>query len=505
MENNLNSQNITLIKREKIYISKNSSNKENIYEFDNNSSNELDKEVHFVKIIKREFEEKAVKIWECGICNKDFTHNYTLIRHLRIHSDVKSFECQECGKTFRQLSTLTQHQAIHSIERPFVCDLCDSSFNRISTLISHKKIHTENKPYKCEYCEKSFHQKGNLKNHMFIHTNARPYMCDLCKRGFNQMSNLVCHQKKFHPKDNSTIWNCSICCMSFKNKSGLRSHELKEHQNKNQPEQMEVLIPAIKTQAIMKAKANNEIPFALLHLVQGKILIVRIIDAGDSSLIKEVNKDDFNLLQNSENSKITLPMVADIHQKLNENGSFEYVVRPPDTSFNFLNEKSDEPEIEPVIVISDEEEIEVIVEENVKFSEPSQVFELKVAESSDIGLIEPVLVNKESLEVPLEVMNAETFAVDVQKYSEPVEETLEVTSDLMDAETSVVDDQNYSEPVEEFIDVETVDDEVEEEDLSFLTYTEYMTLIDAIKSGGYEPDLDGINNYFAENNVSLNF
>lgn len=503
MENNLNSQSVTILKCEKIYISKNSSNKEN-ENFNKNSSNEFEEEVHFVKIIKREFEEKTVKVWECGTCNKDFSHNYTLIRHLRTHSEARCFKCQECGKSFRQLSTLTQHKATHSIERPFVCDVCDRSFNRISTLISHKKIHTENKPYICEYCDKSFHQKGNLKNHLFIHTNARPYMCDLCKRGFNQMSNLVCHQKKFHPKDNSTIWSCSICCMGFKKQSALRTHELKEHPKNKQPEQLEIEIPAIKTQALMKAKANNEIPFALLHLIHGKILIVRIIDSGDSSLIKEASKQDFKLLQNSENSKITLPMVADIHQKNNEDGSFEYIVRPPDTSFNFLNENADEPVIEPVNEVSDEdEEIDVVDEDNGEFTE---VFEFEKTESSDIEPMEPVVVP---------VVVPETSFIDEDdngKFLEPFklpEQVFELaeSADIKPIEPVVVSEisteiVNSQPPVDE---INISGSEAVNEDLSFLTYAEYMSLIDAIYSGGYEPDFEGINNFFSENNISLNF
>lgn len=456
MEHNFNSQNITILKREKIYISKRSSNKENLFseivKFDSsNEFEEEEEEVHFVKTVKLEFEEKTVKIWECGICNKDFSHNCTLIRHLRTHSEDRSFKCRECEKSFRQLSTLTQHKAIHSTERPFVCDLCERSFNRISTLISHKKIHSGDKPYKCEYCEKSFHQKGNLKNHLFIHTNARPYMCNLCKRGFNQMSNLVCHQKKFHPKDNSTVWNCSICFMAFEKQSGLRSHELKEHPKNKLPVRLEITIPAIKTEAFMQAKANNEIPFALIHTVEGNILVVRIIDSGNSSLIKEAGKEDFKLLKNSENSKITLPMVADIHQRFNENGIFEYLVRPPDTSFNFLNDRSVE-----------ENQTEQISE---TLELPDQELVLEETECSDIELLEPV-VNKESMEIPSELMFA----------------------------------QPPTEPVEEIIDLETFN-----EDLSFLNFDEYMSLIDAIHSGGYEPNFEGINNYFAENNISLNF
>ncbi|KAG7304914.1 hypothetical protein JYU34_010312 [Plutella xylostella] len=154
---------------------------------------------HFVKYVKRHG--RTVKIWECGLCNREFQHQYTLIRHVPTHTDERNFHCGACGKSFRQLSTLSQHKAIHSADRPYACEMCKKTFNRVSTLISHRKTHSNDKPYKCDRCPKGFHQKGNLRNHMFTHTNERPYRCSVCNKGFNQQSNLVCHKNKAHCED----------------------------------------------------------------------------------------------------------------------------------------------------------------------------------------------------------------------------------------------------------------------------------------------------------------
>ncbi|CAB3251626.1 unnamed protein product [Arctia plantaginis] len=162
---------------------------------------------HYVKYVKRNG--RVVKLWECGICSREFQHQYTLMRHLPTHTDERNFHCMACGKSFRQLSTLSQHRAIHSTERPYGCELCNKTFNRVSTLISHRKTHNFEKPYKCHLCPKGFHQKGNLRNHLFTHTNERPYRCNICLKGFNQQSNLVCHKNKCvgqaHPNDASPI------------------------------------------------------------------------------------------------------------------------------------------------------------------------------------------------------------------------------------------------------------------------------------------------------------
>ncbi|XP_057321244.1 uncharacterized protein LOC130665024 [Microplitis mediator] len=199
---------------------------------DSTSTRLIDKDdprsrLHFVKYLKRDG--KTLKIWECGICTKEFRHQYTLMRHLPTHTDERNFKCEACGKAFRQLSTLSQHKAIHSDARPYVCEFCKKTFNRVSTLISHRKTHSENKPHKCNVCGKGFHQKGNLRNHIFTHTNERPYKCDLCNKGFNQMSNLVCHKVKSHAHVEKMQYSCGICGKEFPRRFALRSHEEANH------------------------------------------------------------------------------------------------------------------------------------------------------------------------------------------------------------------------------------------------------------------------------------
>ncbi|XP_037791462.1 uncharacterized protein LOC119586810 isoform X1 [Penaeus monodon] len=189
--------------------------------------------LHFVKYMKREG--KTIKVWECGICGKEFMHQYTLMRHLPTHTDERNFRCNQCGKAFRQMSTLSQHKATHSESRPYVCDICQKTFSRVSTLISHKKTHTEEKQHRCHVCGKAFHQKGNLKNHLFTHTNERPYKCDICGRGFNQSSNLQCHKAKSHADGTQNYqyiadkYKCNYCEHAFARRAQLRQHEEYKH------------------------------------------------------------------------------------------------------------------------------------------------------------------------------------------------------------------------------------------------------------------------------------
>lgn len=181
--------------------------------------------LHFIKYLKKEG--KPMKMWECGICGKEFRHQYTLMRHLPTHTDERNYKCDDCGKAFRQMSTLSQHRAIHSDARPYVCECCNKTFNRVSTLISHRKTHSDMKPHKCPICFKGFHQKGNLRNHVFTHTNERPYKCEICEKGFNQMSNLVCHKAHVHGDKSRHV--CNLCGSEFLRRYALRLHQEYTH------------------------------------------------------------------------------------------------------------------------------------------------------------------------------------------------------------------------------------------------------------------------------------
>jgi len=148
--------------------------------------------LHFIKYVTKD--EDTTKCWECGICGKDFKHQYTLVRHLPVHTDERKFKCDKCEMAFRQLSTLTQHKASkHSVSKPYVCEICTKKFSRVSILINHKRTHDTEKQFECDICKKAFHQKINLKMHMNIHSSEKPYSCSICKKGFNQKSNLSVH------------------------------------------------------------------------------------------------------------------------------------------------------------------------------------------------------------------------------------------------------------------------------------------------------------------------
>ncbi|XP_076168161.1 uncharacterized protein LOC143147112 [Ptiloglossa arizonensis] len=342
--------------------------------------------LHFVKYLKRDG--KTLKIWECGICSKEFRHQYTLMRHLPTHTDERNFKCEACGKAFRQLSTLSQHKAIHSDARPYVCEFCKKTFNRVSTLISHRKTHSEHKPHKCQVCGKGFHQKGNLRNHVFTHTNERPYKCELCGKGFNQMSNLVCHKVKAHAHAEKMQYVCGICGKEFPRRFSLRSHEEYKHgikyrhptaaqpgmndpnviRNKNvrivqlpngdrnqtievrdkdpmiAPDVMEsVVIDKIDTKAMEMALLEGQTPFALFKPAKGIPVLVKVSPTGThKNILTPATAEDLRMagkmtlsptiavdMDRIKAVQIKVPVVATVIQNLDPNGKINFIVEPP--------------------------------------------------------------------------------------------------------------------------------------------------------------------------------
>ncbi|KAG5869474.1 hypothetical protein JTB14_024769 [Gonioctena quinquepunctata] len=185
---------------------------------------------------------KHVKVWECGICSKEFTHQYTLMRHLPTHTDERKFQCITCGK-------------------------------------------------------------GNLRNHIFTHTNERPYKCDICEKGFNQMSNLMCHKFKAHQRTEKPKYVCQICARSFPKRMGLRHHEQFSHGMVNPPpvtspipEKLNymnaIVVDPIRTEAMRLAIESNQTPFALLRPLSGIPVLVRVLPAGDKQMLVPASAED---------------------------------------------------------------------------------------------------------------------------------------------------------------------------------------------------------------------
>ncbi|CAH1256669.1 SYCP3 [Branchiostoma lanceolatum] len=125
----------------------------------------------------------AVAGYRCSRCEKLFSTQDYLDRHVKTHGDtsgVKQFKCPHCSYSTDLSKDLKRHMLTHTGERPHKCLTCGKGFTRKSNLKRHQRVHTGENPYRCEECGRSFNQQQHLTRHMLTHSGQKPYKCEHC-------------------------------------------------------------------------------------------------------------------------------------------------------------------------------------------------------------------------------------------------------------------------------------------------------------------------------------
>lgn len=102
-------------------------------------------------------------------CKRTFCSQVAVDNHMTRHA--RKYTCNQCDKSFSEQAKLKRHLLVHTGERPFQCPFenCGKKFSLAFNLTTHMRIHTGDKPFKCTICDKSFAQSANLKQHKKIH------------------------------------------------------------------------------------------------------------------------------------------------------------------------------------------------------------------------------------------------------------------------------------------------------------------------------------------------
>lgn len=177
---------------------------------------------HKVKHLKESGELPENMTHRCSMCDKIFTQNHALKKHLEwVHGD-KCHICKVCGAKIK--GSLIQHMETHTGEKKFCCHICGKKLR--GKLKEHMLIHTGERPYACEFCGSTFKDKWYLRIHMRKHNGERPYMCTECGQSFAARSAFTLHLKK-HSK-HTEMAECEFCRETFSSKLKLKEH-LKKH------------------------------------------------------------------------------------------------------------------------------------------------------------------------------------------------------------------------------------------------------------------------------------
>lgn len=132
-----------------------------------------------VKIVEGATETTGIdKRFYCSSCEKRFTRNSNLTRHMRIHEKIKRFQCKE--------KTCKKKVSAHS----------NNIENNRACLCAYQKKMLLMYSCCCHHCVRLFLQfteKHHLQAHMRIHDGMRSFACTTCTRTFTDRSNCNRH------------------------------------------------------------------------------------------------------------------------------------------------------------------------------------------------------------------------------------------------------------------------------------------------------------------------
>ena len=128
----------------------------------------------------------------CDVCDKTFSFQSRMERHMRTHTNERPFVCEICQRSFKELGKLKEHRLSHSGDLPHTCDICSKKFIYLSLLKTHMRSHTGERPFTCEVCKRRFAGSKHLSQHMLRHTRRR-FPCQLCSKNFVRSDTLKTH------------------------------------------------------------------------------------------------------------------------------------------------------------------------------------------------------------------------------------------------------------------------------------------------------------------------
>lgn len=165
---------------------------------------------------------------ECHLCDKVFRSQHHFDSHMQRHSvklraiTRKTVQtCNFCEKECYGENELSQHvNRVHLQIKPYGCDMCDANFTTEYNLNCHKKIHSLRSRETCEFCEKTLKSRKLLVIHLRKHLGVRPHVCQVCGASFHSQLKMKWHMKVFH----GGKFLCSFCKVAFVTKSKLKQH-----------------------------------------------------------------------------------------------------------------------------------------------------------------------------------------------------------------------------------------------------------------------------------------
>ena len=136
------------------------------------------------------------------------------------------YECEPCQKTFTHQSKLSRHiQSMHEGIK-YACDECDYQATQQAHLTIHIQSKHEGVKYGCNQCDYQATHQSNLKKHIQSKHEGVKYACDQCDYQATQQSSLTVHIQSKHE---GIRYACDKCDYQATQKVNLRKHILNKH------------------------------------------------------------------------------------------------------------------------------------------------------------------------------------------------------------------------------------------------------------------------------------
>ncbi|XP_055614093.1 zinc finger protein 658B-like isoform X2 [Uranotaenia lowii] len=104
--------------------------------------------------------------FECTFCNRPFRNNYTLKRHMNLHTAENLYTCEYCNKKFNDRSNWRIHLRSHTGDNLLRCAVCFKTFISPSTLKYHLRSHRKMKVFECKLCMETASTYEDLAHHV---------------------------------------------------------------------------------------------------------------------------------------------------------------------------------------------------------------------------------------------------------------------------------------------------------------------------------------------------
>ncbi|XP_065224303.1 zinc finger protein 808-like [Planococcus citri] len=173
----------------------------------------------------------------CDICNKNFSCQRDLKRHMSIHEDSSNlFVCNICDQNFSRRDHLKRHiMVLHECLRPFKCPRCDKAFGRKDYVKQHmllmhnadiNELLTSDSYYYCAHCKYRCESKECLVYHIkrrhISNLCLDEFSCTVCGKTFTKRYHRARHEKTVHVEEK--CFCCTNCGNRYKYDSGLAQH-----------------------------------------------------------------------------------------------------------------------------------------------------------------------------------------------------------------------------------------------------------------------------------------